>query len=180
MVFTADFAKVLMKRLTRNRTPVLFGLLITLVSLACTAVLSSTETPAPTPTHVVLGPVTPARLKVILQRLEIEFLGQDGHRLIGSGCPGTDVMGSVDNYHFVVRGVDIDRRVVRVLVAGDNSTLTWAWPCSDSWGLLAKDQGEGYWDVYIAPSSSSQIYTLIFFYEDNSMVLGMVQVPGPY
>ena len=149
-----------------------FFISIVLFSSACVALSAQ-----PVSTPKVLGPSEPDGVKVILQRLEIEYLGQDGHRVIGSGCPGTDGKGSIEDYHFVVRGVDIDREVQRVLVAGDNSTLTWEWPCSDAWGLMAKERSRGVWNVYIAPSLPTEIYTLIFFYDDNTMALGMVSVP---
>ncbi|HTX92171.1 MAG TPA: hypothetical protein VMC09_13240 [Anaerolineales bacterium] len=113
---------------------------------------------------------------VVLQRLEVTFLGQDGNRRIGSGCPGNDGKGSTVDYHLRVSGVDEDRTVRRVVVAGDNSTLTWAWPCSDTWGLEADDAGHGAWDIYIAPSEASMIYTVLFFYDDDSMAMGMTGI----
>ncbi|MEA3350539.1 MAG: hypothetical protein U9Q82_07965 [Chloroflexota bacterium] len=146
--------------------------LIIVFSVACIGINIQ-----PTPTAVILGPTPSTDVKVVLQRLQVDFLGQDGHRVIGSGCPGNDGKGSIENYHFVVKGVSIDRSVQRVLVAGDNSTLTWEWPCNDSWGLFAQDLGHGTWDVFIAPSSPSKIYTLIFFYADNTIALGMVETP---
>jgi hypothetical protein len=121
-------------------------------------------------------PPDSASPKVILQRLQVDYRGLDGHRLIGSGCPGNDGRGSIENVHFVVHGVDTDRQVQRVLVAGDNSTLTWEWPCTDDWGLLAQDVGGGTWDVFIAPSLPTETYTLIFFYDDNTFALGMATV----
>jgi hypothetical protein len=140
----------------------------------------STSTPGSTPIEPFnsaptawLGPSTPEELKVILQRLEVQLLGQDGHRVIGSGCPGNDDRGSIDNYHFVVTGVDQYRKVTRVVVLGDNSTLTWAWPCSDTWGLVAENYGDGVWDVYIAPSSPADIYTILFIYDEKYMAFGM-------
>ena len=114
--------------------------------------------------------------QIILQRLDVEYLGQDGHRLIGSGCPGTDRKGSIENYHFFVHGVNTDRKVQRVIVAGDNSTLTWETPCSDDWGLLARDLGAGNWEIFISPSLPTEIYTVIFFYDDNTFALGMDSV----
>ena len=149
---------------------VLFLIFLIAISTAC--VLAGVENP-PTPT--VLGPSPSLDTQVILQRLQVDYLGQDGHRLIGSGCPGNDGKGSIENYHFLVRGVDIDRSVQRVLLAGDNSTLTWEYPCSDAWGLLARDAGDGVWDIFIAPSEPAKIYTIIFFYDDNSIALGMVE-----
>ena len=143
-----------------------------LLSVACVA----TSIQA-TPTPITLGPSPSSDVRVILQRLQVGYLGQDGHRVIGSGCPGNDGRGSIENYHFVVSGVDSDRDVERVLVAGDNSTLTWAWPCTDAWGLVAEDTGQGVWDVFIAPSLSANMYTIFFFYDDNTFALGMVEIP---
>jgi len=122
-----------------------------------------------------MGPPPPADAEVILQRLKVEFLGADGHKLVGSGCPGTDGRGSIVDYHFIVQGVDTDRQVDRILVAGDNGTLTWQWPCTDSWGLLANDLGAGTWEVYIAPSLPSDLYSIILFYDDNTFALGMAK-----
>lgn len=158
-----------------KKTQIFFLLtFILLLSLAC-RMTRSAATPATAP--AVLGPPSLASPQVILQRLEVVYLGQDGQRLIGSGCPGTDGQGVLENVHFIVQGVDTAKKVERVLVAGDNSTLTWEWPCSNDWGLLAKDAGNGTWEVFIAPSLPTEIYTLIFFYDDNSMALGMVSVP---
>jgi len=143
------------------------------VSLACTINFSSSQS-LPTP-QATMGPPPPAAAEVILQRLLVEFLGEDGHKLVGSGCPGTDGRGSIVDYHFMVHGVDTHRQVDRILVAGDNGTLTWQWPCTDSWGLLANDLGAGTWEVYIAPSLPSDTYTIIFFYDDNTFALGMAK-----
>ncbi len=143
-----------------------------MISIACVATNGKES-----PTQAPLGPPQSFDTKVILQRLKVDFLGQDGHYVIGSGCPGNDGKGSIENYHFVVQGGNIDRIVQRVLVAGDNSTLTWEWPCTDAWGLLAQDAGGGTWDVFIAPSLPAEMYTVIFFYEDNSIALGMVDAP---
>ena len=145
---------------------IVFALVLLLsVSLACS--MSGTPTPAG------MLPPTPSSPKVILQRLQITYLGLDGHRLVGSGCPGDTGMGSIENYHFIVQGVDIDRRVQRILVTGDNSTLTWESPCKDDWGLAAKEIRPGTWEVYIAPSLPSRIYTILFFYDDNTFAIGM-------
>ena len=143
-----------------------------IISIAC--VVIKPQEPA---TQVSLGPPMSVDTQVILQRLEVDYLGQDGHYVIGSGCPGSDGKGSIENYHLVVNGVDTDRIVQRVLVAGDNSTLTWEWPCTDAWGLLAQGEGGGTWDVFIAPSLPTKMYTIIFFYDDNTIALGMVDIP---
>jgi hypothetical protein len=127
----------------------------------------------PAPVQIEMLPPTPSSPKVIVQRLQITYLGLDGHRLIGSGCPGQDGMGSIENYHFMVEGVDIDRHVERVLVTGDNSTLTWESPCKDDWGLVAKEVEPGTWEIFIAPSLPTRIYTILFFYNDNTFALGM-------
>ena len=145
-------------------------LFLILLSVACVATSMQT-------TSATLGPTPSSEVRVILQRLQVDYLGQDGHRVIGSGCPGNDGSGSIENYHIVVSGVDVDRDVVRVLVAGDNSTLTWAWPCTDAWGLVATDTGHGVWDIFIAPSLPTNMYTIFFFYNDNTMALGMVETP---
>jgi hypothetical protein len=120
---------------------------------------------------------TPQTPQVILQRLSVAFLGQDGHTVIGSGCPGTDGKGNIIDYHFVIGNVDADKKVQRILVAGDNSTLTWELPCSDDWALSATDLGNGNWEIFIAPSLPSKVYTIIFFYTDNTFALGMGVVP---
>ena len=147
-------------------------ILFFLFSTACA--LLNPQTPT---TQIVLSPSPESEIQVILQRLEITYLGLDGHKVVGSGCPGNDRKGSIENIHFLVRGVNVDKKVQRVLVVGNYSTLTWATPCTDSWGLLAKDTGNGIWDIFIAPSLFPEIYTIIFFYDDNSMALGMLEVP---
>ena len=147
-------------------------ILLLLVSVAC--ILAGTQTDT-LPTR--LGPSHSVAPEVILERLEIVYLGQDGHRVVGSGCPGNDGKGTIENFHFQVKGVDTNRGVQRVLVAGDYSTLTWEWPCSNAWGLVAEDAGKGNWDVFIAPSLPAKIYTIIFFYDDGTMALGMVEIP---
>lgn len=136
--------------------------------------------PSPTPTFVPTLVPTLASIPtphIILQRLKVSFLGQDGNKLIGSGCPGNDGKGSIVDYHFSVSGVDVYREVTRVVVTGDNSTITWAKPCSDNWELVALDAGSGNWDVFVAPSETSHIYTILFFYSDNSVALGMTIAP---
>lgn len=137
-----------------------------------TQIVPVTAVVTPTPTWM-----PPSALRIILQRLEVSFLGLDGHRLIGSGCPGVDGKGTIVDYHLSVSGVDTDRRVTRVAVTGDNSTLTWSMPCSDSWALHAADAGDGNWDVFIAPSERSRVYTVLFFYSDNTLALGMTTAP---
>ena len=152
-------------------------LLLILISLAVaiTACVSIKYDSNPTPVEI-LGPPSSDEVNVVLQRLEVEYLGLDGHKVIGSGCPGNDRKGTIDNYHFVVNGVDTNKNVYRVLVAGDNSTLTWAWPCSDNWALIAQNMDEGMWEIFIAQSLPTQMYTIIFFYDDNTMAIGMVDV----
>lgn len=116
---------------------------------------------------------TPQQPQVILQRLSVAFLGLDGHKVIGSGCPGTDGKGAIENYHIIVGNVDMEKKVERILVAGDNSTLTWEKPCRNDWALSAEDLGNGNWEIFIAPSLPSKVYTVIFFYNDNTFALGM-------
>jgi hypothetical protein len=120
---------------------------------------------------------TPQSPEVILQRLSVAFLGQDGHKVIGSGCPGTDGKGTIVDYHFVIGNVDADKKVQRIIVAGDNSTLTWELPCSNDWALSATDLGNGNWEIFIAPSLPSKVYTVIFFYTDDTFALGTGMVP---
>jgi hypothetical protein len=120
---------------------------------------------------------TPQQPRVVLERLSMAFLGQDGHKVIGSGCPGTDGKGIIEDYHLVISNVDTDKEVERILVAGDNSTLTWELPCSNDWALLAEDLGNGNWEIFIAPSLPSKVYTVIFFYTDNTFALGMGSIP---
>jgi hypothetical protein len=116
----------------------------------------------------------PLRPEIILQRLNVAFLGQDGKKVIGSGCPGSDGKGTILDYHFIVGGVDENKEVQRISVAGDHSTLTWASPCSNNWALEAKNLGNGIWEIFIAPSLPSKIYTVLFFYADDTFALGMV------
>jgi hypothetical protein len=152
---------------SRKHNPFLIlFLVLALLSLACKAPISTTpQEEIPQSPHVVL------------QRLSVAFLGQDGHTVIGSGCPGNDGKGTIVDYHLVVSGVDESKRVQRVLVAGDNSTLTWEMPCSHSWALSAVNVGNGNWEIFIAPSLPSKIYTVIFFYSDDTFALGMGIAP---
>src|SRR5687767_12038590 len=109
--------------------------MLILLSVVLYALGLPLQTPAPivTPDEVISKKtppsINPSPPKIVLQRLDVTFLGQDGNKLIGSGCPGTDAEGSITNYHFSVKGVDNNRVVTRIVVAGDNSTLTWALPC---------------------------------------------------
>ncbi len=120
---------------------------------------------------------TPQQPQVVLERLSVAILGLDGHKVIGSGCPGTDGKGVIENYHLIIGNVDTEKKVERILVAGDNSTLTWEQPCSNDWALSAEDLGNGNWEIFIAPSLPSKSYTIIFFYTDNTFALGMGIVP---
>lgn len=121
---------------------------------------------------------SPQSPEIILQRLSVAFLGQDGHKVIGSGCPGTDSKGAIIDYHLVVSGIDEGKKVQRILIAGDNSTLTWELPCNkNDWALSATDLGNGNWEIFIAPSLPSRVYTVIFFYNDDTFALGMGVVP---
>ncbi|MCC6500121.1 MAG: hypothetical protein IT313_07630 [Anaerolineales bacterium] len=142
----------------------LFGLMLIATSLACGSTNEGFEK-------------TPQSPDIVLQRLGVAFLGQDNHKIIGSGCPGTDGKGTIVDYHLIVSGVDENKKVERILVAGDNSTLTWELPCSTTWALSATELGNGNWEIFIAPSSPSRIYTVIFFYNDNTFALGMGLVP---
>jgi len=142
-----------------------FGILV-LASLSCQVTGSTPQT-----TPDLNAPLKP---EIILQRLNVSFLGQDGKQVIGSGCPGNDGKGEIIDYHFVIGGVDENKEVQRVLVAGDHSTLTWAAPCSNNWALEAENLGNGIWEIFIAPSLPSKIYTVLFFYADNTVALGMV------
>lgn len=130
-------------------------------------------------THVAESPAPVSVPRVILQRLGVSFLGQDGNKVIGSGCPGDDYKGTITDYHFAVRGVDSTKQVKRVIVAGGLGNDTWEWPCVPNldWALVAKDSGGGNWDVFIAPSARQQMYTMLFFHTDNTFALGLVQVP---
>jgi hypothetical protein len=163
------------RRSSRNVTRIVF-LFFMLAALACTFELPFARRPHSPEPQSILGPTSPASLTIILQRLDVIFLGPDGHKLIGSGCPGSDGIGAIVDYHLAVSGVDTDRRVERVLVAGDNGTLTWEWPCSGSWGLLARESSPGEWDVFIAPSYDADVYTVVFFYDDATMAMGMVNL----
>ncbi len=111
--------------------------------------------------------------EVVLQRLGVAFMGLDGFKKIGSGCPGVDGKSSIVDYHLIVSGVDENLSVERILVAGDNSTLTWEWPCNRDWALEAAPLGNGNWEIFIAPSLPSRLYTVIFFYDNNTFAIGM-------
>lgn len=170
-----------------------FGLFF-LASLACQVTGSPTQTEATPVIQIIpitqIIPVTqivavteispdlnvPLEPEIILKRLNVSFLGQDGKKVIGSGCPGTDGKGTIVDYHFVVGSLDENKEVKRVLVAGDNSTLTWASPCSNNWALAATNLGNGIWEIFIAPSLPSKTYTVLFFYTDATLALGMVNV----
>jgi hypothetical protein len=115
--------------------------------------------------------------EIILQRLGVSFLGQDGHKVIGSGCPGNDGKGTIVDYHLIVSNVDENKKVQRIIVTGDNSTLTWELPCGNAWALSAMTLGNGNWEIFIAPSLPSAVYTIMVFYEDNSFALGMDIAP---
>ena len=115
--------------------------------------------------------------ELILQRLDVSFLGQDGHKVIGSGCPGTDGKGGIVDHHLLVSNVADDKTVERIIVTGDNSTLTWEKPCDHAWGLAANVLGNGNWEIFIAPSLPSRVYTVMIFYDDNSFALGMDTAP---
>jgi hypothetical protein len=150
----------------QNRSPSRIAwilLLVAIFTLACRL----TSPPAPVES-------TP---KVVLQRLSVAFMGQDGHSEVGSGCPGKDGKGSIVDYHLIVSSVNENQSVERILVAGDNSTLTWEWPCKEDWELAANNLGHGNWEIFIAPSLPSKIYTVIFFYDDQTFALGMTSVP---
>ncbi len=151
--------------LKKQKSFLLLWLILFLSSLACkiTAPPQSNESAVPP--------------KLILQRLSVAFLGQDGSAVIGSGCPGNDGKGTIIDYHLVVGGVDESKEVHRIIVAGDNSTLTWEFPCSDNWALSASNLGNGNWEIFIAPSLPSKVYTVMFFYSDDTFALGVGVVP---
>lgn len=152
--------------LRKRNSFLLLLFILTLMSLAC-----KTGTP-----HEPNEPTTQSP-EVVLQRLSVAFLGQDGHKIIGSGCPGSYEQGKIMDYHLVVGGVDENKRVERVLVAGDNSTLTWESPCNKDWALVAENLGSGNWEIFIAPSLPSKTYTVMFFYDDATFALGVGTVP---
>jgi len=156
-----------MRLYLRKHSPILIlWLVLTLLSLACRSSLSHE-----------LNEKTSLSPKIVLQRLSVAFLGQDGHKVIGSGCPGSDGKGTIVDYHLVVSGIDEGKEVQRIIVAGDNSTLTWESPCSDDWALAANNLGNGNWEIFIAPSLPSRTYTVIFFYADDTFALGTGIVP---
>jgi hypothetical protein len=162
------------------RITILVFVILILTSFFCQVTDSSPQTtPTPTSQVVIVTKISSdlnasLRPEIILQRLNVAFLGQDGKKVIGSGCPGSDGKGAILDYHFIVGGVDENKEVQRISVAGDHSTLTWASPCSNNWALEAKDLGNGIWEIFIAPSLPSKIYTVLFFYKDETLALGMV------
>lgn len=152
--------------LKKHNSLFVLGLFFIFLSLACsTSVLDKSDEQYPNSPEVVL------------QRLNVAFLGQDNHKIIGSGCPGNDGKGIIIDYHLIVSGVDESKRVKRILVAGDNSTLTWEFPCNNDWALSATNLGNGNWEIFIAPSLPSKVYTVIFFSNDDTFALGMGTVP---
>ncbi|HNQ95016.1 MAG TPA: hypothetical protein PKK96_16005 [Anaerolineales bacterium] len=151
-----------------SKNQILF--LVSWLALSLSAVACSTIAPQQ-PNEPAVPP------KLILQRLSVAFLGQDGSAVIGSGCSGDDGKGTIINYHIVVGGVDENKQVHRIIVAGDNSTLTWEFPCSDNWALSASNLGNGNWEIFIAPSLSSKVYTVMFFYDDDTFALGVGVAP---
>jgi hypothetical protein len=183
-----------MQRQRKRGTTVILAFSTTIViSLACNAAGSPTQSLPPPITQVVavtqIIPITqvvsltqivpaesamPPTPGIILSRLSVSFLGADGHKVIGTGCPGTDGKGSIVDYHIIVSDIVEGKNVQRMIVAGDNSTLTWEWPCHSAWALAANDRGNGIWDLFLAPSSPSQVYTVMAFYEDNTFSVGMV------
>jgi hypothetical protein len=177
-----------------------FSLMI-LASFACKVTGASTQELSPPITQIVavtqvisvtqIVPITqvipvtavssnfeiPPIPKIILQRLEVSFLGQDGHKAIGSGCPGSDGKGKIIDYHLTVSNIDEDKKIQRIVVTGDNSTLTWELPCSDDWALLVENSKGGNLEIFIAPSQSSKVYTVVIFYGDNTFALGNTIAP---
>jgi hypothetical protein len=120
-----------------------------------------------------------AKPVILLGRLQVTFLGINPVSLIGTGCPGDDGRGSVPNYHFLVQGVSPERQVVRIVVLGNVGTATWELPCSNAWALVANPDSTGLsWDIYVAAASEQSAYTIIFFYDDQTMTLGTAIVPG--
>ena len=157
-------------QLAGSLTPVPYTPVVQVISI--TQIVPVTQIVTPTQTPFVLK--VSLEPEILLPRLEVSFLGQDGGKAIGSGCPGTDGKGEIVDYHFIVSGVDEKKEVQKVLIAGDNSTLTWASPCNNNWALDLTNLGNGNWEIYIAPSLPSKIYTILFFYTDATIALGMV------
>ena len=115
---------------------------------------------------------------VLLGRLQVTFLGINSDSLIGSGCPGDDGRGSILNYHLRVEGVSSQKQVTRMVVLGNVGTDTWEWPCSNAWALLAKPESNGEsWEIYVAVANPQTAYTVIIFYDDESIALGTAIVP---
>jgi hypothetical protein len=155
--------------------------LTVLITLSCSFAGVQGLIPA-TPTNQPSSGLTPTLVfiptpQIVLQRLHVTYDGLDGNKVVGSGCPGDAGRGTIIDHHFSVAGVDTGKKVSRIIMTGDNSTLTWAMPCSDNWELSALDSGNGNWDILIAPSEPSLMYTVMFFYTDNSVALGMTTVP---
>ncbi len=65
---------------------------------------SGPAAPAPLIAPVTQEPVPAAGPRIILQRLDVTYWGQDGGTVIGSGCPGVDGKGTLIDYHFTVDG----------------------------------------------------------------------------
>lgn len=156
-----------MRNFSRKNNPFFtLGIALIALSLACKTGLQN----AP-------NGQTPHSPDIALQRLSVAFLGQDNHKIIGSGCPGNDGQGIIVDYHLIVSGVDESKRIEQIVVAGDNSTLTWELPCREAWALSATNLGNGNWEIFIAPSLPSKTYTVLFFYDDNTFALGTGTAP---
>jgi hypothetical protein len=114
----------------------------------------------------------------LLGRLQVTFLGISSESLIGTGCPGDDGRGSVPNYHLQVQGVSSQKQVARIVVLGNIGTDTWESPCTNAWALLANPISNGAsWDIYIAAADPQTAYTVIIFYDDQSLALGTSILP---
>jgi hypothetical protein len=108
-------------------------------------------------------------------------LGQDGSKLIGSGCPGTDYKGQLLDFRIHLSGVDTTKSVRKITVQGAGRSygdLTWEYPCAATWALLAIDRGLGEWDLYMAPSESTSSYMVTIQFNDGSVASATTFVPA--
>jgi hypothetical protein len=84
--------------------------------------------------------------------------------------------GNIENYHFVVSNVKAAQHIERIVLTGDNSTQTWAWPCSNNWVLRANDLGMGT-GRFLLLLYFPFVFTQRCSLYDYSAVQGMTVVP---
>jgi hypothetical protein len=110
--------------------------------------------------------------------LNVSYLGQDGSKLIGSGCPGTDYQGVLVDTHLRVSGIDSQKSIERIDVNGNPGTPHWESPCQGIiWGLAEVQEAPGQYSLYFAPVPNIFQYEVTVQYTDGSSKTGTVSVP---